>query len=120
MKDFVKKLIIINLLIIGIAGITICFLTENIDPGWGVFNLIVIAVISIVYSVLFISIDLIRPATIKYVVIYNLLYVAFLIIVPISEEFFNFSWKIFGDYFLFYSPILFLLVYLIYVLYKNS
>ena len=123
MKDFMKKLLIINILIIGIAGTFWFILAESsccgFEPEFSPVLFIVAAVVSIIYSLLFVLIDLIRPSKIKYALVHTSLYIVFLM-VSAFWNISNFFQIILGDYWVLFSPIPFLLIHLIYVLYKKS
>jgi hypothetical protein len=122
MKDFVKKLLLINLLMIGIAGTLLFILAENSCCGLESENapyfFMMVVTASIIYSIVFVLIDLINPSKIKYFLIHTFLYTVFLIIFPLWE-FPDLLHDILGDYGFFFLPIPFLLIHLICVLYKK-
>ena len=125
MKNFIKKFLIILLLyVVSQTVMALSLYTIYNEGELFAFPLILLFafIIGLVYSLLFVLIDLINQTSVRYSIIYNLIFIAFITIFYIWDFIFYSGAAgsaSFENFTLFYFPILFLIIHLVYVLYKR-
>jgi len=126
MKLFIKKFLFVTLLLGSSLMITTFPPMAKYNQydffGWPIW-LLLISIITIVYTLFFLLIDRIHPTSFKYTIIFNLIFATYLIIFFIWD-FFILSNKVgslsFENFLFFYSPAIFLIIHLVYVIYQKN
>ena len=124
MKKYIKKFLFATILLILPIFLSEFFYTAIYSPadlhGWPLF-LSFVSVIGIVYAILFVLIDLIKPSSLKYTIIFNVVLAVCLIILFIWDAI---SSGLVGsisyeNFIFFYSPAIFLFLHLIIISYRK-
>jgi len=124
MKHYIKKfLFVAGLLIVSMFLLDFIYTAlYNSDElyGWPLW-LFLVLIIGVIYTTLFVLIDLIKPNSFRYTLIFNLILTAYIIIFFIIDAINSgLSGAIsYENIIFFYSPTIFLFVHLIIVLYRR-